>query len=75
MKLQTYFKASAAPAALGLALLAQPAMAQVATEAEETAAPVVPSEAIVVTGSRISNPNLELASPVSPYQCCLMPCS
>ncbi|HBQ92366.1 MAG TPA: TonB-dependent receptor, partial [Erythrobacter sp.] len=40
-------------------------MAQVATEAEETAAPVVPSEAIVVTGSRISNPNLELASPVS----------
>ncbi len=65
MKLQTYFKASAAPAALGLALLAQPAMAQVATEAEETAAPVVPSEAIVVTGSRISNPNLELASPVS----------
>lgn len=61
MKLQTYFKASAAPAVLGLALLAQPAMAQ---ETDEEAAEA-PAGAIVVTGSRISNPNLELASPVS----------
>ncbi|MEX0341135.1 MAG: TonB-dependent receptor plug domain-containing protein [Erythrobacter sp.] len=65
MKLHTYFKASAAPAALGLALLAQPAMAQVATEDEESVDSPAPAGAIVVTGSRISNPNLELASPVS----------
>ena len=71
MKLQTYFKASAAPAVLGLAMLSQSAMAQVATpptEADETEFPAqetLQSEAIVVTGSRISNPNLELASPVS----------
>ena len=66
MKLQTYFKASAAPAALGLALIAQPAMAQVATEDEESVdSPAPAGQAIVVTGSRISNPNLELASPVS----------
>lgn len=65
MKLQTYFKASAAPAALGLALIAQPAMAQVATEDEESVdSPAPAGQAIVVTGSRISNPNLELASPV-----------
>ena len=63
MKLHTYFKASAAPAALGLALVAQPAMAQ---DADEGAAAPAPTQgAIVVTGSRISNPNLELASPVS----------
>lgn len=63
MKLHTYFKASAAPAALGLALIAQPAMAQ---DADEGAAAPAPTQgAIVVTGSRISNPNLELASPVS----------
>ncbi len=66
MKLQTYFKASAAPAVLGLALIAQPAMAQVATEDEESVdSPAPAGQAIVVTGSRISNPNLELASPVS----------
>ena len=63
MKLHTYFKASAAPAALGLALLAQPAMAQDADEGADASA--APQGAIVVTGSRISNPNLELASPVS----------
>ena len=76
MKLNSYFKASAAPAAIGLALVAQPAMAQVATDDVEcgpgfaqgedgACTPVAPTEAIVVTGSRISNPNLELASPVS----------
>ena len=66
MKLQAYFKAGAAPAALGLALIAQPATAQVVPQ---EATPVedqtdVP-EAIVVTGSRIQNPNLEQASPVA----------
>ncbi|MFA6219317.1 MAG: TonB-dependent receptor [Erythrobacter sp.] len=61
MKLQTYFKASAAPAVLGLALLAQPAMAQDAEEgAEEDTA-----GSIVVTGSRLKQPNLESASPVT----------
>ena len=62
MKLHTYFKASAAPAVLGLALLSQPAMAQ---DADEDTAEAPATGAIVVTGSRISNPNLELASPVS----------
>ena len=66
MKLNTYFKASSAPAVLGLALLAQPALAQdVAAEDEETVGAPAPAAAIVVTGSRITNPNLELASPVS----------
>ncbi|MDG5749073.1 TonB-dependent receptor [Qipengyuania sp. XHP0207] len=41
-------------------------MAQVATEDEESVdSPAPAGQAIVVTGSRISNPNLELASPVS----------
>ncbi|WP_341711087.1 TonB-dependent receptor plug domain-containing protein, partial [Erythrobacter sp.] len=61
MKLQTYFKASAAPAVLGLALLAQPAMAQDADEGADEA----PAASIVVTGSRIKQPNLESASPIT----------
>ena len=72
MKLNAYFKASAAPAALGLALLAQPAMAQDTDEpAVQPAAGVDGDElgtsanAIVVTGSRIKQPNLESASPVT----------
>ena len=69
MKIQTILKASAAPAVLGLALVAQPAFAQVAVPEEaddaETAQPAEGAPAIVVTGSRISNPNLELASPVA----------
>ncbi|MBX7496697.1 TonB-dependent receptor [Qipengyuania sp. 6B39] len=41
-------------------------MAQVATEDQESVdSPAPAGQAIVVTGSRISNPNLELASPVS----------
>ncbi|WP_435202951.1 TonB-dependent receptor domain-containing protein [Qipengyuania sp. 902] len=66
MKLQTYFKASAAPAALGLALIAQPAMAQVSEETPEAEAATAPAgQAIVVTGSRIADPNIESASPVA----------
>lgn len=65
MKLHTYFKASAAPAVLGIALLAQPAMAQVATEDEESVDSPAPAGAIVVTGSRIKQPNLESATPVT----------
>ncbi|WP_370032819.1 TonB-dependent receptor domain-containing protein [Qipengyuania mesophila] len=62
MKLHTYFKASAAPAALGLALLSQPAMAQ-DTGDDAEAAPT--GGAIVVTGSRIARPDVESASPVT----------
>ncbi len=52
-------KYAAAPLALSLALISTPSFAQEEAPAEEAA------EAIVVTGSRISNPNLELSSPVS----------
>ncbi|MBX9728673.1 MAG: TonB-dependent receptor plug domain-containing protein, partial [Sphingopyxis sp.] len=52
------FKAGSAPFVLGLALIATPAFAQDAAE-EEVA------EDIVVTGSRITNPNLVLSSPVN----------
>ena len=69
MKLQTYFKASAAPAVLGLALLAQPAMAQVGPADESTVGDVgetaTPTGAIVVTGSRIARPDVDSASPVT----------
>ena len=53
-----YFKASSAPVVLGLALLATPAFAQAAAD-EAT------NEDIVVTGSLISNPNLEQSTPVN----------
>ena len=73
MKLQTYFKASAAPAVLGLALLAQPAMAQDSDD-QTVVGPVEGAEVtgdgaagnqILVTGTRIKQPNLESASPVT----------
>lgn len=55
---------SAAPFALGLALISAPSMAQ---EAPEDAAleDADEGDVIVVTGSRLSNPNLELSSPVA----------
>ena len=67
MKLSTYFKASAAPVALGLAMVAQPAMAQVGpAEDEDIGDPeVAETGAIVVTGSRIARPEVESASPVT----------
>jgi iron complex outermembrane recepter protein len=53
------FKAGSAPLVMGLALIASPAFAQEATdEAGE-------GEDIVVTGSLISNPNLERSTPVN----------
>jgi outer membrane receptor protein involved in Fe transport len=73
VKLQTYFKASAAPAVLGLALLAQPAMAQDSDD-QTVVGPVEGAEVtgdgaagnqILVTGTRIKQPNLESASPVT----------
>ena len=60
MKKSFTLKASAAPLALGLALVSSPALAQDGEEAAE-----VEGDAIVVTGSRIQNPNLELSSPVT----------
>lgn len=71
MRNLTILKASAAPIALGLALASTPAFAQT-TESENIG--VGPAEAvsdastpptIVVTGSRIRQPNLESASPVT----------
>ena len=58
MRKYSNLKASVAPMVLGLAMVSTPAFAQ-DQEAAETAESV-----IVVTGSRISNPNLELSSPV-----------
>ncbi|MEQ1510494.1 MAG: TonB-dependent receptor, partial [Sphingopyxis sp.] len=53
------FKAGSAPLVLGLALLASPAFAQDAAEEDAS------NEDIVVTGSLISNPNIESSSPVA----------
>lgn len=54
-------KASAAPMVLGLAMVSSPAFAQDQDAQEADAAD---ESVIVVTGSRITNPNLELSSPV-----------
>lgn len=66
------FKAGAAPLVLGLALIAAPAAAQTTSPdtpetRSETDSPAVDTQAsdIVVTGSRIQNPNLISASPVT----------
>ena len=53
------FKYAAAPLAIGLALLSTPSFAQEAAEEEET------GSEIIVTGSLISNPNLERSAPVN----------
>ncbi len=53
------FNASVATAALGLALISTPALAQEAAD-EDT-----PEAAIIVTGSRIPQPNLEGIAPVT----------
>lgn len=59
----TKLKSGAAPMVLGLALISAPAFAQgVQDQGAATAASEVP---IIVTGSRINNPNLEQASPVA----------
>lgn len=73
MKNLTILKASAAPFALGIALASAPAFAQDADEqpsvgpAEGVDAQVDQGtgNAIIVTGSRIKQPNLESASPVT----------
>ena len=60
MKKSTQLRLSAGSFAVGLALASTPAFAQ-DTETEET----VDSEAIIVTGSRVTDPNLQLSSPVA----------
>ena len=52
-------KAGAAPVVIGVAMLSTPAFAQ-----DELAEASASQPAIVVTGSRITNPNLEQSSPV-----------
>lgn len=62
MKSYSMLKASVAPVALGLTLVASPAFAQDAGQPAEDEAP---AKDIVVTGSRIANPNLTSVSPVT----------
>jgi len=59
----SFLKASSAPLAIGIAMMAVPAMAQ----ETPAAAPgdTTESGSIVVTGSRLAQPNLESASPVT----------
>jgi iron complex outermembrane receptor protein len=59
VRARALLQSSAATAALGLGLIAAPALAQ--TAEAETAA----SDFIVVTGSRIARPNIEGAAPVT----------
>ena len=61
MKNYSKLKSGVAPVVLGIALISSPALAQEQDQDQEAARAEVP---IVVTGSRITNPNLELSSPV-----------
>ncbi|MFU7527661.1 TonB-dependent receptor plug domain-containing protein [Qipengyuania sp. ASV99] len=61
MKISTTLRLSVGTAALGMALSAVPAFAQDA----ETAPEATQGDVIVVTGSRTTNPNLTLSSPVA----------
>lgn len=61
----SYLKRGAAPFAIGVALLASPAFAQDDQPAPTSAAPAASETEIVVTGSRIPQPNLESVSPVT----------
>jgi outer membrane receptor protein involved in Fe transport len=73
MKNISILKAGVAPFALGLALVASPAFAQVSdgpvapedTTADASGVTNPNDGAIVVTGSRIARPNIEAASPVT----------
>ncbi|MDF8333036.1 TonB-dependent receptor domain-containing protein [Novosphingobium cyanobacteriorum] len=63
MKIFSMLKTGAAPAALGVALLAGPAFAQEA--APQAGAAASGDEVIVVTGSRIARPDLTSTSPLN----------
>ena len=60
MKTYSLLKASAAPLALGLSLVATPVFAQDAAAEDEA-----PAKDIVVTGTLVRNPNLVQANPVN----------
>ncbi|MEM7780122.1 MAG: TonB-dependent receptor [Pseudomonadota bacterium] len=62
MRNMTRLQLSTGSIAIGLALAASPALAQ---DQENTAEGASTSNAIIVTGTRVSNPNLELSSPVA----------
>lgn len=64
MRKFTNLKASVAPVVLGLAMVSSPSFAQDVQEAQDAKQTRLDESVIVVTGSRISNPNLELSSPV-----------
>lgn len=64
MKKFSNLRISAAPLAVGFALLAAPAFAQDSTAADEQAAPA-DEPVLVVTGTRIQNANLTAISPVT----------
>ncbi len=64
MKINATLKLGVGSAALGFALLSAPAFAQSTDEVAGTAE-TEGTTAITVTGSRISNPNLQLSSPVT----------
>jgi hypothetical protein len=59
MRKYSNLKASVAPMVLGLAMVSTPAFAQ------DQYADEIAESVIVVTGSRISNPNLEQSAPVN----------
>jgi len=71
MKKSINLRAGVASLALGIAMISAPAFAQVTGEEAVVAdtsadgAPVEAGEVIVVTGSRIRQPNLESASPIT----------
>lgn len=65
MKISTNLRLSVGTVALGLALTSSPVFAQDAEESAETATEDAAVSAIVVTGSRITSPNLQLSSPVT----------
>ena len=67
MKTLTLLKTGVAPLALGLTLLASPALAQADTAAQPQVAdePAAPTGEIIVTGSRFQNPNITSISPVT----------
>lgn len=64
MKMHSKLKLAAAPTALGIALMAQPVMAQDVDEDNEVA---TDSQPIVVTGSRIERVNVDGPSPVQVF--------
>jgi iron complex outermembrane recepter protein len=65
MNMTTTLKSGAGTAALGLALMTAPAFAQSTDDVSVTTTEAETSNAITVTGSRITNPNLQLSSPVT----------